>query len=228
MTNRARNIKPGVFQNEDLGEIDDTGVLLFIGLWTLTDRRGVLEDRPKQIRKEIFGYKDHTVERVIGLLDDLEKHEFIKRYRHDDKNYIFVVNFSKHQKPHYKEKSLRNVPLPQGYTLYDSDENPNPTLVEPPLNMEYGILKEEYCILESGIIEIYPELEKRISILVHTWKQAFPGVDLVAETKKARSWELSSPKRKKKLHSPFLNNWFSTAFGNLKPRSQGSTMPEIM
>ena len=46
---RARNIKPALFKNEVLGVADPIATLLFIGLWTLADRRGILEDRPLQI-----------------------------------------------------------------------------------------------------------------------------------------------------------------------------------
>ena len=51
---RARNIKPGFFRNSDLVELPMDARLLFIGLWTLADRMGRLEDRPKQIKMEIF------------------------------------------------------------------------------------------------------------------------------------------------------------------------------
>ena len=44
---RARNIKPGFFRNADLVEMPIEARLLFIGLWTLADRSGRLEDRPR-------------------------------------------------------------------------------------------------------------------------------------------------------------------------------------
>src|SRR5690625_577204 len=54
VTMRARNIKPGLFKNEILGEADPIYSLLFIGLWTLADKEGRLENRPKRIRAELF------------------------------------------------------------------------------------------------------------------------------------------------------------------------------
>ena len=47
---RSRNIKPGFFKNEDLLDLPYEYRLLFVGLWTLADREGYLEDRPKRIR----------------------------------------------------------------------------------------------------------------------------------------------------------------------------------
>ena len=32
--------------------------LLFVGLWTIADRNGRLEDRPKRIRAELFPYDE--------------------------------------------------------------------------------------------------------------------------------------------------------------------------
>ena len=51
---RARNIKPGFFRNADLAELPIEARLLFIGLWTIADREGRMEDRPKQIKMELF------------------------------------------------------------------------------------------------------------------------------------------------------------------------------
>ena len=54
---RARNIKPAFFKNETLVELPVETRLLFIGLWTLADREGRLEDRPKRIKMEIYPAK---------------------------------------------------------------------------------------------------------------------------------------------------------------------------
>ena len=51
---RARNIKPAFFRNAELVELSFEARLFFIGLWTAADRDGRLEDRPKQIKMEIF------------------------------------------------------------------------------------------------------------------------------------------------------------------------------
>lgn len=46
----ARNIKPGFFTNDVLAACDQLARLLFAGLWTVADRAGRLEDRPKRIK----------------------------------------------------------------------------------------------------------------------------------------------------------------------------------
>lgn len=97
---RARNIKPSFFANDDLADIAPLGRLLFIGLWTVADRDGRLEDRPRRIKAEVLPYDDCDVD---GLLDHLQKHGFIQRYEVGGERFIQVVNFKKHQNPHIKE-----------------------------------------------------------------------------------------------------------------------------
>lgn len=55
---RSRNIKPAFFFNEQLAEVAPLGRLLFIGLWTIADREGRLEDRPRKIKAEVLAYDD--------------------------------------------------------------------------------------------------------------------------------------------------------------------------
>jgi hypothetical protein len=98
---RARNIKPGFFKNEDLAECSPFARLCFAGLWTMADREGRLEDRPKRIKGELFPYD--SIE-VAPLLDELERWGFIRRYQVSGERFIFIVKFSDHQTPHGTEK----------------------------------------------------------------------------------------------------------------------------
>ena len=105
---RARNIKPGFFVNEELAELSLAARLLFIGLWCLADREGRLEDRPKRIKAEIFPYENYDAD---NLLQELSDAGFILRYQAQGKPYISVINFTKHQSPHIKEKES-TIPAP--------------------------------------------------------------------------------------------------------------------
>lgn len=97
---RARNIKPGFFSNDELAEVSPLGRLLFIALWTMADRAGRLEDRPKRIKVEALPYDDCDAE---SLLSELAERDFILRYARGGRRYIQIVNFSKHQNPHVRE-----------------------------------------------------------------------------------------------------------------------------
>lgn len=98
---RARNIKPGFFQNESLAALEPHARLLFIGLWCLADREGLLENRPRRIQAALFPYEDVDCAR---LLRDLEREGFIRSYVRDGRSCLSIVNFTKHQNPHRRER----------------------------------------------------------------------------------------------------------------------------
>lgn len=108
---RARNIKPSFFMNEDLAELDFSIRLLFIGLWTLADREGRLEDRPRRIKRELFPSDNLDVE---DALRQLEEYDFIKRYKFEEFNVIQIIKFLDHQSPHSTEKDSE-LPDENGY-----------------------------------------------------------------------------------------------------------------
>lgn len=116
---RARNIKPSFFINEHLVELDPIYRLLFIGLWTLADREGRIENRPKKIKMELFPADDVNIQ---SGLSDLMKTGFIQLYNCYETNVIQIVNFSKHQKPHGLEKDSE-LPNSDGlFTVYPRNE----------------------------------------------------------------------------------------------------------
>lgn len=97
---RARNIKPGFFKNPELVELPFEYRLLYIGLWCLADREGRLEDRPKQIRMELF--PGDNVDVNAGL-HALEAAGLIVRYEAEGKALAWIPTFLEHQNPHPRE-----------------------------------------------------------------------------------------------------------------------------
>jgi hypothetical protein len=116
---RTRSIKPGFFDNETLGDLPPLTRLLFIGLWCIADREGRLEDKPRRIKKILLGYDDIDAEGTDSMLQALHDSGFIYRYSMGEERYIEVVNFTKHQNPHVKEKASV-IPPPQD--LYTTNE----------------------------------------------------------------------------------------------------------
>lgn len=123
---RSRNIKPSFFTNETLAEVSAIGRLLFAGLWTVADREGRLEDRPRKLKVELLPYDECDIE---SLLNSLQKLGFIQRYQVSDKQYIQVLNFTKHQNPHMKE-AASTIPAPDKH-----DASPALTLNPLPLTL---------------------------------------------------------------------------------------------
>lgn len=105
---RSRNIKPGFFENEDLADCGPYAMLLFAGMWTLADREGRLEDRPRRIKAQVLPYFDVDIDQ---LLNDLAARGFIERYEVAGERYVHILNFGKHQNPHVKE-APSTIPAP--------------------------------------------------------------------------------------------------------------------
>lgn len=121
---RSRNLKPSFFTNDRLAEIEPLGRLLFAGLWTIADREGRLEDRPKRIKAEILPYDNADTDK---LLLDLQAAGFILRYSVNGGRFIQVLAFAKHQNPHVRE-GPSTIPAPDKHS---ASTVPVPAIPEP-------------------------------------------------------------------------------------------------
>lgn len=104
---RSRNIKPGFFTNDQIAEMTPWARLTFIGLWTLADKAGRMLYRPKKIKMELF--PGDSID-VVPLIEELVQHGFIEVYDADGVMVLSVINFTKHQNPHPKEKPTELPP----------------------------------------------------------------------------------------------------------------------
>lgn len=65
---------------------------------------------------------------------------------------------------------------------------------------------------ELAELELYAtdaKLHKGWDAFVASCKLAYPGVDIMAEIRKAHAWELTHPTQRKVMRQKFLNSWFS-------------------
>lgn len=117
---RIRTIKPEFFKHETLFDAEqETGMPLrvaFAGLWTVCDREGRFEWRPRAIKTDVLPYDDIDFSRV---LDALATRGFVVRYRVDGKEYGLVPGFSRHQVINNRETESR---LPAPVERIDFDE----------------------------------------------------------------------------------------------------------
>ena len=92
---RKRIIDPEFFLDEEISHIDYKTRLLYIGLWTLADSNGILEDNESKIRVQIFPYQRSNISKNLQTLIRLHK---LVPYEVDKKKYLLVKNFKKWQK----------------------------------------------------------------------------------------------------------------------------------
>lgn len=97
---RSRNIKPGFFTNDELAECSPYARLLFAGLWTIADKEGRLDDRPKKVKALVLPFDNVDCDELLQQLHD---RKFIQRYQIQDGAFIQITHWKKHQNPHCKE-----------------------------------------------------------------------------------------------------------------------------
>lgn len=98
---RARNIKPALFDNDELAENDPLGRLLFIGMWTIADFKGDFVWREKRIKAKLLPYDNCDIKK---LAINLDQSGFIRFYSDGDEIYCNVTTFTDHQNPHKNER----------------------------------------------------------------------------------------------------------------------------
>jgi len=97
---RIRTIKPDFFKHEGLAELPYHTRLAFIGLWTLADRDGRLEDRPRRIKTDVLPYDEIDMNEV---LEQLAAGQSLRRYAVADVRVIEMRGFKRHQRISGKE-----------------------------------------------------------------------------------------------------------------------------
>lgn len=206
---RSRIIKPGFFTNDRLAEVPPLGRIMFAGLWTMADRKGRLEDRPKRIKAEVLPFDNANVER---LLTDLESRDFIQRYEVDGRRYIQIVRFEAHQNPHIREAESTipgppptapsTVPAPDEHsasTVPAPDEHESSTAYaraqDPVL---FSSVSGSVSVPPSPVPDGDPPPEKRTRHRkieesdVARWEGAHPDVDIRAMVADYQNWKGSS------------------------------------
>lgn len=140
---RARNIKPGFFTNDELLVMPALVRILFIGLWCLADRRGLVEDRPAKIKIDVLPMD--TID-VDAALSRLQEGGLISRFTGSNGvKTIRIINFLKHQHPHPKEPVNRNLVEPCKVIVEPCKVHGEKCTIA--LNPESGILNPESLIL---------------------------------------------------------------------------------
>ena len=124
-------LSPKFFINEELTELPPLTRLLFAGLWTLADREGRLEDKPRTIKAQLFPWDDVDID---ASLDALQTKGLVTRYEVDGQQLLEIDNFLKYQHPHHREPDS-SFPAQPRASLGLVPEKP----VAAGRNTEYGI-----------------------------------------------------------------------------------------
>lgn len=129
MRGRIRTVKPEVFSDEALGDLErQTGLpvfRVFVGLWCFADREGRFEWLPRSLRGAIAPCWDGDMEAV---LEALASKSYIIRYTVSGKDYGYIRAFTKHQRVNQRE-APSDLPDPSSHacTVMHVQESEAPT-----------------------------------------------------------------------------------------------------
>lgn len=119
---RIRSVHPALFSDEGWVSCGAWARLLFIGLWTDADDRGVFEWRPLQIKMRLLPGDNIEVE---PILDELAAAGMVRSFTEAGKTYGAVKDFQKYQRP---QKPRAQFPLPDSLVPFvtgNADEQPD-------------------------------------------------------------------------------------------------------
>lgn len=149
---RIRTIKPAFFRHEELYDAEvETSLPLrvaFAGLWTVADREGRFEWRPRELKLDCLPYDKVDFSRV---LDALTTRGFIVKYASGDREYGAIPSFKSHQIVNNRE--LASV-------LPEPPEVPNTSITS---TREPRVVDAKATPLKQGQAEQEQEQEQIIS-----------------------------------------------------------------
>ena len=120
MQSRIRTVKPNLFRHEGLFDLERaTGLPIrasWIGLFTLCDRAGRFEWKPRQIKLDVLPWDDLDFEDVLNAL---LKDGFIKKYEVEGKTFGYIPTWEQHQIINNREAQSQ-IPCPESGCVVDA------------------------------------------------------------------------------------------------------------
>lgn len=166
---------------------------------------------------EKWGWSKNKVKRFLEVL---QKADMIRLKSGTKTTHVYICQYET-----YRDMVLNNGPrTTQGRTKNGPRTDHNNNL---------EVIKEIKSNNKSAKVKPYADRVHSyfMSIddtLISTWKEAYPNVDIQAQSAKAKAWLISNPSKAKKDFSKFMNNWLSRSMempGQVKAHSP--TTPKV-
>jgi uncharacterized phage protein (TIGR02220 family) len=111
---RIRTVKPEFWTDSKTGTLSGDATKLFIGILNFSDDYGIIEYKLEELKAKIFPYSSGSPTDIVGkcLVDELLPKGLVILIKWEDKPYLWVRNFHKHQKVDRPSK-----PFIEGFTL---------------------------------------------------------------------------------------------------------------
>ena len=135
---RIRSIKPEFWRSPDVADLSIEDRLLWIGLWSYVDDNGVGKDRAPIIAADLFAFDlsrdaPDTLARVSRGLQNLSASGRITRYTLDGDDWLYINNWSRHQridrpnKPRYPLPTSDNAEIRESVASMSRESRETPS-----------------------------------------------------------------------------------------------------
>lgn len=107
---RRRMLDPEIWRNPDFATLSLLAKLLFIGIFSHADDEGRLEAEPVGLKIKIFPANSQDITQIGEAIKELQSKQMIELYEVDEKQYLFIPKWFKHQ--YIPKPSPSDYPLP--------------------------------------------------------------------------------------------------------------------
>ena len=118
---RRRMITPSFWTDDSVLELDLEARLLFIGMWNFADDDGIIANKPKQLKAQIYPGDNYTHEQISEWLMSIHEQKLI--LFGNEGQLIKIKGWSTYQKI--------NRPTPSIYTFNEDDSLSNHGVLKP-------------------------------------------------------------------------------------------------
>jgi hypothetical protein len=216
---RIRTIKPAFFRHKGLYELEQSSGFPmrvgFAGLWTVADREGRFRWRPEELKLDCLPYDQVDFAEVLAALQTAG---FVQKYVVDGKAFGVIPSFAEHQIVNSRE-AQSTLPEPGGMAITCNSHGEGKGREGKGTGTDGSSEALTRSEPDSPIVLVFPTigpngLEWRLRrVQVDEWRTAYPGIDVVAECRRAWAWVKANPGRRKTARGmpKFLLSWLSRA-----------------
>lgn len=226
---RIRSIKPEWLEDEKLAACSDGARLLSIGLILLADDHGRGRASTHYLSGQVWTYTSRDPRKIAANLGELSAAGFALVYEVDGQAYYEIRTWHKHQR-------IDNAGKPRVPPPSNDSRNSAAKRGETPLETEKETDTEEEKETEkevaeppSAVVEVFPCRGKPTSwplteARIASWTALYPGVDVLAECRKALAWVGANGGKTAGGMPAFLVRWLNRTTNRAPPN--GTRAPQ--
>lgn len=235
---RIRTIKPDFWTSEQIVECSTNARLLFVGMWNFCDDSGRHPASTKTLKARVFPGDSFTMKEIQGLVDELSKQRLIETYETPEGQCYWQVTGWRHQKIDKPNPSSFPPPCECIRRTFDDHSTIIRRSFTP--GMEWNGMDSkgmegngDSSIVESSTTEPAvitfpcngkPKNWNLTQTQIDEWAGLYPGVDILAESRKALAWIKANTPKTSKGMPKFLVGWF----GRTNDRQPGKPQPSSL